>query len=43
MSIILVSVSFLQIVMLVVAWKLSAENMGFFKLSEWKSGMTFLG
>eukprot|EP00112_Aurelia_sp_Birch-Aquarium-sp1_P018663 Seg4480.1 transcript_id=Seg4480.1/GoldUCD/mRNA.D3Y31 product="DCN1-like protein 5" protein_id=Seg4480.1/GoldUCD/D3Y31 len=32
-----------DIVMLVVAWKLSAENMGFFKLSEWKSGMTFLG
>ena len=29
--------------MLVVAWKLSAENMGFFKLSEWKSGMCYLG
>jgi len=32
-----------DIVMLVVAWKLSAENMGFFKLSEWKSGMCYLG
>ncbi|XP_065058077.1 DCN1-like protein 5 [Rhopilema esculentum] len=32
-----------DIVMLVVAWKLRAENMGFFKLSEWKSGMCCLG
>lgn len=32
-----------DIVMLVVAWKLNAENMGFFKLSEWKLGMGFLG
>eukprot|EP00794_Sanderia_malayensis_P007434 gene7434-8256_t len=32
-----------DVVMLVVAWKLSAENMGFFKLNEWKTGMTLLG
>lgn len=32
-----------DIVMLVVAWKLSAENMGFFKLTEWQSGMHCLG
>ena len=25
--------------MLVVAWKLKAENLGFFKFSEWSTGM----
>jgi hypothetical protein len=25
--------------MLVVAWKLNAENLGFFKFSEWSKGM----
>ena len=25
--------------MLVVAWKLKAENLGFFKYSEWSTGM----
>ena len=25
--------------MLVVAWKLNAENLGFFKFSEWSTGM----
>lgn len=29
-----------DIVMLVLAWRLGAESMGYFKLSEWKSGMT---
>ncbi|XP_028397845.1 DCN1-like protein 4 [Dendronephthya gigantea] len=28
-----------DIVMLVVAWKLKAENLGFFKFSEWSTGM----
>ncbi|CAB3979493.1 Hypothetical predicted protein [Paramuricea clavata] len=28
-----------DIVMLVVAWKLNAENLGFFKFSEWSTGM----
>lgn len=31
-----------DIVMLVLSWKLNAENMGFYKLSEWKSGMASL-
>ena len=31
-----------DIVMLVIAWKLGAETMGYFKLIEWKSGMTSL-
>lgn len=28
--------------MLVLAWKLEAENMGFFTLAEWLKGMTEL-
>ena len=31
-----------NIVMLVVAWKLEAEQMGFFTLEEWMKGMTKL-
>lgn len=31
-----------DIVMLVVSWRLSAENMGFYKWSEWKGGMAGL-
>lgn len=31
-----------DIVLLVLAWKLDAENMGYFKLTEWKKGMTSL-
>jgi len=26
--------------MLVLSWKLGAENMGYYKLNEWKIGMT---
>lgn len=33
---------FLQIVMLVLAWKLDALNMGFFTKEEWMKGMTSL-
>jgi len=29
-----------DVVMLVLSWRLGAENMGYFKLAEWKSGMT---
>merc|ERR1719435_916991 len=29
-----------DIVMLVLAWRLGAESMGYFKLLEWKNGMT---
>jgi len=29
-----------DIVMLVLSWKLGAENMGWYKLAEWKTGMT---
>jgi len=28
-----------DMVMLVISWKLNAESMGYFKLSEWKNGM----
>lgn len=31
-----------DIVMLVFSWKLGAENMGYFKLNEWKTGMVAL-
>lgn len=31
-----------DIVMLVLSWKLGAENMGYYKLNEWKNGMTSL-
>jgi len=31
-----------DVVMLVMAWRLDAENMGYFKLAEWKAGMTAL-
>lgn len=31
-----------DIVMLVIAWRLEAENMGYFKLNEWKTGMAIL-
>jgi len=31
-----------DIVMLVMSWHLGAENMGYFKLNEWKTGMTTL-
>lgn len=31
-----------DIVMLVLSWKLGAENMGFYKLAEWKTGMASL-
>lgn len=32
----------LQIIMLVLAWKLEAESMGFFTKEEWLKGMTSL-
>lgn len=28
-----------QVVMLVVAWKLQAETLGYFKFNEWSKGM----
>ena len=31
-----------QIIMLVLAWKLEAESMGFFTKEEWLKGMTSL-
>lgn len=31
-----------QVVMLVLAWKLDAQNMGYFTLQEWLKGMTSL-
>ncbi len=34
--------SFLQIIMLVLAWHLEAANMGFFTKDEWLRGMTLL-
>lgn len=34
--------SSLQIIMLVLAWKLEAESMGFFTKEEWLKGMTSL-
>lgn len=34
--------SFLQIIMLVIAWHLEAANMGFFTKDEWLRGMTLL-
>lgn len=33
---------FKQVVMLVLAWKLDAQNMGYFTLQEWLKGMTSL-
>lgn len=34
--------SFLQIIMLVLAWHLEAANMGYFTKDEWLRGMTIL-